>query len=918
MTQPSFPHRLRALAIAMILASCVLATHRVSAQEASDVCESELTQAERLYGIGRFAEALKLLEGCYAERPGRVIQLRMRALEAKIHVALDNPARATVAIDALLELDPAYTPDPRDPPRYRQLVAELQQGESVRTVSSVSKVAESLREAPATVTVITAEQIARRGYLDLEEVLHDLPGIDISRTNGVYYANVYQRGFRSDLTERTLVLIDGVEENNLSAGAVYLSRQYPLSNIQQIEVIYGPASTMYGANAFAGVINIITKHPRDLVEARQDAGHGGNGIDLEAFAGSRSTEGGEITAVGSLGSLSWSLTGRYFGSDELDRSGFEDWDYDPAYFDNPTMPYSELLRLESSEDSLDFLAFLAENGLSNCDGLAGCPYRFVRDADGVIVSTELTEAGAELAASLDRAAYDLTLDGNPIGYSDSTENWLVTGRLQLPNLTFGFQTWRRDEGATGWYTDRAAPGGDNLHHWVPQQSWLYLDYQRELNSIWSLRLFARFKEHETRGNSTLTFLDSYDRGSRDLRSLVQGEGAAWSTRFFFESSNELRGEATLTYQPSKRFSLVTGLELRNSAVARDFILSPGPMPSQTGSTSVPSNEGSNRLNGRDFGFYTQASYRLEDNLKVVIAGRVDYNEVRDNLGFGTEFNPRAAVVYSPRDWVFKAIYSTAIQDASNIQKFGANQGIQVGNPELRPEEVENFELAANWQRDDAFFFDAAVYFSSYSGVAQLTSVACADLQESLEELCNVGQTTIAQFQNLGMLEIFGAQLSASYEAGERLSLWGNYTYTDPENINPLNSSGDPLLDAEGDEVRRQRVGDIASHQLNLGAHADLTSRLSANLRLNFVGSRPTGLGTTVPENPLSEIGSSLVAHLAVTYRDLFQGGSLQLVVNNLFDEEYYTPGIRGASQRLYAPQIPQNGRGAFLRFKASF
>ena len=125
-------------------------------------------------------------------------------------------------------------------------------------IYSVSKTAESVLEAPSTVIIISAEEIQRRGYIDLEQLFHDLPGFDISRGNGTQYSQVYQRGYRSKNTERTSFQIDGVEENDLWSNSVWLSRQYPLSNVKRVEVIYGPSANIYGANAFLGVINIGT------------------------------------------------------------------------------------------------------------------------------------------------------------------------------------------------------------------------------------------------------------------------------------------------------------------------------------------------------------------------------------------------------------------------------------------------------------------------------------------------------------------------------------------------------------------------------------------------------------------------------------------------------------------------------------
>ena len=122
-------------------------------------------------------------------------------------------------------------------------------------VSSASGVPESLRHAPAAMIVILAEDIRQRGYDNLAEVLADVPGFDISVSNGTTYAVAQQRGYRSPFGQRTLLLVDGVVNNELWSQAPDISRQFPLQMIERIEILYGPASAVYGANAFAGVVH---------------------------------------------------------------------------------------------------------------------------------------------------------------------------------------------------------------------------------------------------------------------------------------------------------------------------------------------------------------------------------------------------------------------------------------------------------------------------------------------------------------------------------------------------------------------------------------------------------------------------------------------------------------------------------------
>ena len=163
------------------------------------------------------------------------------------------------SINAILDIRPYYQ-DADDPEKLKEWVDVIRRKREKEMISSVSKFSQTVQEAPATVYTLSAEQIKARGYQHLEELFHDLPGFSVARSNGTFYSNIYQRGYRSSTsTDRTLILIDGVEDNSLFNGTAVISRQYSLENIRRIEFIYGPLSTMYGSNAHTGVINIITK-----------------------------------------------------------------------------------------------------------------------------------------------------------------------------------------------------------------------------------------------------------------------------------------------------------------------------------------------------------------------------------------------------------------------------------------------------------------------------------------------------------------------------------------------------------------------------------------------------------------------------------------------------------------------------------
>jgi outer membrane receptor protein involved in Fe transport len=132
------------------------------------------------------------------------------------------------------------------------------------TVSIATGSQQPLRRAPAVATVITAQDIAAMGATDLDEVLETVPGIHVSRSIQAYSPLYVIRGIYSDYNPQTLMLQNGVPMTTMfigNRGNAWYGQ--PLENIARIEVIRGPGSALYGADAYSGVINIITKSAAD-------------------------------------------------------------------------------------------------------------------------------------------------------------------------------------------------------------------------------------------------------------------------------------------------------------------------------------------------------------------------------------------------------------------------------------------------------------------------------------------------------------------------------------------------------------------------------------------------------------------------------------------------------------------------------
>lgn len=115
-------------------------------------------------------------------------------------------------------------------------------------------------KAPAVASVIGSEQIQKMGALDLDDVLKTVPGLHVSYNYQAYSPIYTFRGIYSSFNPQVLILFDGVPQTNLFTGGKNLVwAGMPVEAIDRIEIIRGPGSAIYGADAFAGVINVITK-----------------------------------------------------------------------------------------------------------------------------------------------------------------------------------------------------------------------------------------------------------------------------------------------------------------------------------------------------------------------------------------------------------------------------------------------------------------------------------------------------------------------------------------------------------------------------------------------------------------------------------------------------------------------------------
>jgi iron complex outermembrane receptor protein len=142
-------------------------------------------------------------------------------------------------------------------------------------VSTVERQESTIGRTPAAVFVITPEMIKRSGARSIPDVLRMAPGVDVARVNAHTWA-ISIRGFNERFANKLLVQIDGRIVYNATFGGVYWDQQdVVLEDVERIEVIRGPGTTMWGSNAVNGVINILTKKSSDTQGALIQSGGGG-------------------------------------------------------------------------------------------------------------------------------------------------------------------------------------------------------------------------------------------------------------------------------------------------------------------------------------------------------------------------------------------------------------------------------------------------------------------------------------------------------------------------------------------------------------------------------------------------------------------------------------------------------------------
>ena len=231
------------------------------------------SQAESEYKIGRLEQAIDLLQTNLNGFQGNLRQSACR-LMSLCYLALDDIAQSENYAMLLLRENPYYS-SVQDPIRFEEIINRLKMGTSA-TITTASNQAESLDEAPVPVTLITEDMIRISGARNLKEALIAyVPGMTNVECNEEM--NVAMRGVYSSGQEKILIMLNGHRLNSYGTNVGRPDFSISLEKVKQIEVLRGPASSLYGGVALTAVINIITKIGIEMDGLKVKAGAGNYG-----------------------------------------------------------------------------------------------------------------------------------------------------------------------------------------------------------------------------------------------------------------------------------------------------------------------------------------------------------------------------------------------------------------------------------------------------------------------------------------------------------------------------------------------------------------------------------------------------------------------------------------------------------------
>ncbi|HMN43223.1 MAG TPA: TonB-dependent receptor [Povalibacter sp.] len=689
-------------------------------------------------------------------------------------------------------------------------------------------------DAPASISVVSAEELHKRPYITLIDAVRDLEGVDVGETaDKTGQRTISIRGMGSDYT---LILIDGKRQNNHgdiypnSFGGNQFNHIPPLDAIERIEVIRGPASTLYGADALGGVINIITKKVSERWQASATVGHSLQ--ENDAFGADTTYD---LTVSGPLirDVLGLSLRGSRYERDA-------------------SLPEYEIITDPSGQPHERVLGF--GGGGKTTDNL--------NEYYGATLNWKISE---RQDVSLDFDTSEQVYDNTPF------TNNLGTTAYPLGTVDNLGELWRAQPRA-GYASDQKFTRDQwSVTHrgdWGFGSSFVSLAHIDTGNHGRTLPLTATERLLHTQ----------IFQGTGAYAGLSQAQRRAIMEETFLPRPKRTMESTQYTLDAKLDF-LLEGFGGRHHLVTGgqyiDGELEDGVFGMEGGS------EGAGTVQEHQmYSLFVEDNWTPVDPLTVTAGVRYDDHKV-----FGDHVSPRVYAVYTINpNWSIKGGVASGFKTPkttdlyNGITGFGA-QGTSpfVGNPDLVPETSVNTEVALYWTADGGVHNFNVTYFRNdfkdkiARGETNQSCEATGGVRPcaNLGAYGDLGYTTYAQNINIDEAEIRGVEVAGRYRILDPLSLRANYTYTDSEQTSGP-QTGLPLTNT-------------AKHMGNATLDWSITAAFSTQLIWEARSKRYRG-SVDSEGNPLYYKDYE-VLHLGAQYR-FSDHVSVNARVNNLLDEDF--------------------------------
>ena len=731
---------------------------------------------------------------------------------------------------------------------------------------SASQKDQSVLDAPANAYIVTAEQIRTRGYSNLVELLEDVPQIEIQRNSNPELRNVITvRGVSGN--EKLLILQDGVRITPATDDYFILGNQFSILHAERVEVIIGPASALYGADAFAGIVNIITK------SRTSDNSY----ATATSLGGNFSTQEHSFLAGATNGNTSFTISGLYNRSDEPDYQNIYPKTF--AWYNNYYRTNNMVVESPTYSQVWNKL-------------------EWQRWADDSFTGPELSNE------------FDM-----------SSKSYFINAEAKLEDFYVGYlhHTERHSTafGVDPQYTSYDGAAQIEMSQDVIYAQHAYTSFDKRLNLL--TKLNYNFQEIDP---------ESHYAGS--LSNWQRGYFYGYSKAFRIEEQAQYQVTDKFTLTSGASYETIISLPRTGfmtepistsealddqtlntvGAAGYDTYLDPTETPEQNDSLIVNQEFFLNRY--YNIGAFTQAQWTPSKRFEATIGTRFDYNS-----RYGTTINPRIGLVWRPvKSFILKTLYGRAFlapspakvyTQAGTLDVFGTDQDgnilvdyLHYPNPDLKPEILNTLELSFNWFIGNSFSFSGNFFTTNIRDAIDVYAKAQPD--ESLRYIAIDAE----QAKNIGTINIGGATFVLNH-------LWK------PGRFQVNSSLSYSFIDGNTDFEDSQSTSDQLFYQAKNTIKATLgatTRRLGVSIRMisrseTFASRRDIPAGQYENFDGYEGQYYSNDAYIQVNTSGYFKvidkksiALSLTVKVYNALNEKYYNVYIGGNEGLPKTPQDP--------------